>query len=648
VVARGVNEASGYTPAGRARVAVAGDGTLAAIIEPARAVVLELPGGAPFAEIGVDPDAEASEVAWVGAPPRLVVLSRHAAHSTVHLVDPYGPRTIAEIRLEAPMRLYTSVGAHALAVGAVGAAVLTATETHLAPYQFPSRGVPVTAGAAGANFMVALAGSIEEWDPQARIPRRRLKLPRPAVITALGGSDRVVWMVTQSDPTRVEVIPLVNRGQPKSHELPEPIAHVTGHPRSDLVACVGAESGKVYVVDLDGRTRMRLLALDPIDRADAIALVHGRMIGVLAAQAGKRVGIVPLDGRDLDLETQVTARPVLTARRTDEGTDEALDAKRSTLGHDEDAPAHELRPSPPPPVRAATPLPEPLPPLPDPTPPPLPPSPPVPSAPRLMPSPDSMWTGRGTAAPLAAPPEPAPVPPPDRFSPWKERIAEVQARTEGLPWLDAKAVWRDDLVTWGRAMLGTVAERPAPRATQLDALAARFELAPELVPALALLYAAHLLGERGAAPADVARVLGRRWDEALGTGRLAARGVARYAKSRVALAAPLQRVLDELPPVTGTLVGTPGEVALLGPCVVVDAGTPLAALAERYLVRVGGAILAAHGEADPGELMVEARARGAVPMLRIAAAEILELGTDPAVLVIDDEAAAAQLDVPKL
>lgn len=107
-------------------------------------------------------------------------------------------------------------------------------------------------------------------------------------------------------------------------------------------------------------------------------------------------------------------------------------------------------------------------------------------------------------------------------------------------------------------------------------------------------------------------------------------------------------MLDELPPVTGTLVGTPGEVALLGPCVVVDAGTPLAALAERYLVRVGGAILAAHGEADPGELMVEARARGAVPMLRIAAAEILELGTDPAVLVIDDEAAAAQLDVPKL
>ena len=666
MVARGVNEASGYTPAGRPRVAVAADGTLAAIAEPARAVVLELPGGAPFAEIGIDPGAEASEVAWVGAPPRLIVLSRYAAHSTVHLIDPYGPRTIAEIRLEAPMRLYASVGSHALAVGAVGAAVLSATETHLTPYQFPSRGVPATAGSAAGNFVVALAGSIEEWDPQARIPKRRLKLPRPAVITALGGSDRVVWMVTQADPARVEVIPLINRGQPKSHELPEPIAHVTGHPRSDLLACAGAESGKVYVVDLDGRTRMRMLAVDPVERADAVALVNGRMIGVLAAQAGKRVGILALDGRDIELETQVAGRPVLTAQRAEP---DSFEARRSTLGHEEDrGDGHEARrPSPPPPVRAATPLPEPLPPLPDPTPPPLPPSPQPPSVTRLTPSPDSMWTGRGTAAPIATPgfagprstaegdaesivgaPEPAPAPLPDRFSPWKERIAEVHARHEGLPWLDAKASWRDDLVTWGRAMLGTAAERPTPRATQLEVLAERFDPSPELVPALALLYAAHLLGQRGAAPADVARVLGRRWDEALGTGRLAARGVARYAKSRVALAGPLQRLLDDLAPATGTLVGAPGEIALLGPCVVVDAGTPLATLAERHLARVGGAILAAHDDADPAELMIEARARGAVAMIRIAAGEILELGTDPAVLVIADEAIADQLDVPRL
>ncbi|HEU4734722.1 MAG TPA: hypothetical protein VFT22_42820, partial [Kofleriaceae bacterium] len=186
----------GYAPFEQPRVAVAGDGTLAAIHEISHVTIVEIPSGAAIAEIGADPEALASEVAWVGSPPRLVVLSRYAAHSTAHLLDPYGPRTIAEIRLEAPMRLVAAVGNAALAVGALGAAVLTATETHLMPYQFPARAVPLAAGAAAGQFVVALAGTIEEWDPQSRTPRRRLRLPRTAAITAVGGSERVVWMTT--------------------------------------------------------------------------------------------------------------------------------------------------------------------------------------------------------------------------------------------------------------------------------------------------------------------------------------------------------------------------------------------------------------------------------------------------------------------
>jgi hypothetical protein len=235
-----VSPADGFSPVEPPRVAVAGDGTLAAIHESSRVTILELPGGAPLAEVGVDPEALASDVAWVGAPPRLLVLSRYAAHSTVHLVDPFGPVTLAEIRLESPMRLFATVGPSALAVSAIGAAVVTATESHLMPYQFPTRVVPVTAGAAAAHFLVALAGSIEEWDPQSRTPRRRLRLPRAAVITAVGGSERLVWVTTQQEPARIDVIPLINRGQPRAHDLPEPIARVSSHPRSDLVACIGA------------------------------------------------------------------------------------------------------------------------------------------------------------------------------------------------------------------------------------------------------------------------------------------------------------------------------------------------------------------------------------------------------------------------
>jgi len=220
--------------------------------------------------------------------------------------------------------------------------------------------------------------------------------------------------------------------------------------------------------------------------------------------------------------------------------------------------------------------------------------------------------------------------------------------TAALPWIDPRPSWRDELVTWARAVAAGSVGRGAPASVAIEAIAARFELAPQLVPALALLYGAHLGGERGAAPFDVARVLGRRWDEALGTGQLAARGLARYADSRVLLAGPIQRALDELPVTTGTMVGEPGMVALLGPCVVVSPDAPLAVLAERHLAAVGGAILAAFDDIDPGELLIEARARGAAPMLRIGPADILELGTDPAVLVVTDDAIADQLGVPKL
>ena len=138
-------------------------------------------------------------------------------------------------------------------------------------------------------------------------------------------------------------------------------------------------------------------------------------------------------------------------------------------------------------------------------------------------------------------------------------------------------------------------------------------------------------------------MLGRRWDEALGRGRLAGAGLATYASSRVALATAVQRALDELAPSTGTLVGEPGVPALLGPCVVVGA-VPLAAIAPRYIAQVGGAILAAHDDVDAGELELEARTFGASPMRRLAAAPAPKTAT---VLVVTEELAKS-LGLPRL
>jgi hypothetical protein len=115
------------------------------------------------------------------------------------------------------------------------------------------------------------------------------------------------------------------------------------------------------------------------------------------------------------------------------------------------------------------------------------------------------------------------------------------------------------------------------------------------------------VAEAAAAPVAMARVLNGRWDEALGRGELAQRGVITIRDSRVHLAPALLRVLDELPPLTGTLVGAPGPVSLIAPCTVVADG-PLTIIAEACLASIGGAILAAHSDVDPNELVREAPA----------------------------------------
>jgi hypothetical protein len=239
----------------------------------------------------------------------------------------------------------------------------------------------------------------------------------------------------------------------------------------------------------------------------------------------------------------------------------------------------------------------------------------------------------------------------ERFSAWRDRMRDSQPRSDpaaSLPAFDPRPSWRDDVVTWARAVVAGSIDRGAPSAPPIEALAVRFELAPTLVPAMILLYGAHLGGEPGVAPVDVARILGRRWDEALGRGELAAHGIAVYADSRVRLAPPILRALDELPVTTGTIVGEPGELALLGSCVVVAGAEPLAAIAERCLAHVSGAILAAHDGVDPHALFVEARARGAAAMLRAIAGDIAQIPAEPAILVVDDETIAEQLGVPRL
>jgi len=311
-VGRIATETASYVAAERCSVVSSPDGAYAAIVEPSRVVVVELAHTTTVAEVGVATALEQTDVAWIGTPPRLLILSRRATNSTVHLIDLDGPRVRAEIQIEGMMRIGATVGTHALVIGSSSggsSAVLTAGDAHLTPYQFPGRSLPSAVGAAGRQFVVAIPGAIEEWDPQQRAPRKRMRLPRQALIAQLGGTERVVWMTTHQEPTRIDVIAQINRTQPRFHELPEPIAHVSGHPQRDLLACVGRETGSIYIVDLDGRSALRTVDLEDLGRADTAALFAGATVGVVAARAGKPLGLFVLESRAAIL-TMPPASPV--------------------------------------------------------------------------------------------------------------------------------------------------------------------------------------------------------------------------------------------------------------------------------------------------------------------------------------------------
>jgi len=240
----------------------------------------------------------------------------------------------------------------------------------------------------------------------------------------------------------------------------------------------------------------------------------------------------------------------------------------------------------------------------------------------------------------------------DRFSSWRASTSSLAAAVPRAiepvapPPAPPSIHWRDELAIWTRSVIAGTTTRLPPNVLAIELLAQRLAIAAPLHAGLAFLYGAHLCGEPGVAPVDLARVLAQNWDEALGRGQLASSEVARFRDSRIRLATFAQRMLDQLHPATGTIVGTPGPIELLSACVVVaPEDQPLGLVAEVMLPLVGGAILAADSNVDPRELVLEARAHGAVAMVRAAAT----IASDTTIiLVVSDEARADQLELPRL
>ncbi|MBK9035010.1 MAG: hypothetical protein IPL61_27730 [Myxococcales bacterium] len=256
-------------------------------------------------EVGIDPGASECDVALLAAPVRLVVVARHDGTTRVHTVDPHGPTAVGELTVRAVMYLAAGSGDHLWLTGPTGSAVVNVARKDLAMWPLPLRTPIHCAGAfSGGRFVASTAGLIEEWDPISRAPVRRFRLNKPAPLRFVGGGTRQVWMVPATEGPRVEVIPLVNHGQPARVELPEPAARVVADGASETLLIIGA-SGAAWTLDLSGRS-----PLTPLDLVldDGCWLPSGK--GVVVAVRGGGLEVVPLAGR----ADVVDAPPVATSR----------------------------------------------------------------------------------------------------------------------------------------------------------------------------------------------------------------------------------------------------------------------------------------------------------------------------------------------
>lgn len=593
-------------PTGPSVVQVAEGAGLIAIVDPERIIVATVPEFTLRCEIGVDPDVAACEVAFVG-PDRLLVLSRYASHTMVYLVDPSGPHKLAEVRIASPARLLAASADRALVggplVGGLGTAVISCAGDQLEVAILPMRAVPTCASGAGgeARFLVNVGGTFEEWDTQTRAPVRRFRLARPHVVRTLGCSANHLWWIANTDPTRLEVLPVTNRGQVRSHVLPEPIAAAVGHPDVDVVLAIGADSRRAYAIDVGGAGSPAQLG---IDRVDNVALAIGKQVFAIIVARGRAPWIVALHvpvpgGAPGVTDSTGDADPTEPAgvAATEAAAPPAAEAIAGSpeLADDDARDASTPEPVPSRHVLAAAEL---------------------TTAQRLLEWRDRMRNA-GRPAPRAA--------------------AELAA---GAP------TWRDELVTWGRsAVAGTHRDPPpwAPRSPLVSL--ARLGLPDDLVPGVALAYARYLTGARGVAPAELADLLGHRWDEALGRGQLASSGALIWRGNRIVLSPALAAVLDERQPVTGFVVGIARDrprVTETGAVVALD--LPLDIVAGRCAPLLG-AVLVPRAAAAARTIQIEARLRGAVPILELDGWEATQ-GFGSVLVRVPTAVAAAALGLP--
>lgn len=580
-----------------------------AVVEPGQVVILDSTTLAPTAELGIPGDVDDHDVAFVGETGRLAVLSRSPGTSTLHIVDPEGPTKLGEVVVRATARIASTAGEYVLiTTGSVTSAIdVTAAAPSAQP--LPVRGDVSAAGRMGPHrFVLAVSGVFEEWDALTRSPHRRLRLDRPLDPLFVGGNLHRVWSVSKLEPQFIDLVMLSSRST-RRIEVPEPIAKVDAHANGYTLALIGARTRSVYVVDLT--------------RASAVTrLERGAMTDVAWLGPGHVLVLKPT-GEPIELLT-VTVSP--------------------EVGEDAAPPAI-------PPVRGRRPA---VPEVPAPD-----------AEPRVVEDelPPARWTREDISERLAA---------------WRGRFTTEQAKEaaketlrepprEPLRDIPAEIArppvarvtddhrrprpggWRAELAAWARALqAGSQRDAPAIERGILDQTAQRLNLSDPARDALALLYGAYLAGSAPVSAYDLAAAaLGWNWAEALGAGVIAESGLVRWRDGKIDLHREVLAVLDERPPLHGTIVpasvSTDSAVAIVVPAAI----DPV--LIGAWAAPTIGALLVANarGQRHPRAFVREARVRGVMPLVRWTdLAGVLRVPPQMGAVIVDTATTAASLDLP--
>ncbi|MCE9580609.1 MAG: hypothetical protein K8W52_46240 [Deltaproteobacteria bacterium] len=597
--------------AARPRLAVSDDGRLAAWTESERIVILALPKLSVAAEIGIHADALETDVAFVGTPPRLVVLSRHADAGWLHVIDPRGPAKLGEVSVPAAARIAATAGDLVLLASGVTASIVDTSKRKPNAAVLPLRDAVTAAAPFGpGRFLILVRGVVEDWDGNARAPARRFHFGEVIAARFLGGSAQRLWFVPTVGEDRIEIRTLTGAPAPQRILVPQPIVRVVAGPHPDALIAL-TPSGNALVIDLQGRRPIAPVRPEPV--VDAVWESPTSLLVI----DGSRMVRVPLD---IALPVPIAPREV----EDEPGDEEGGVALPEPIARTEREPARaSARASGEAPIRDAP-----------------------AAAPKDPPATDEVGEGTGDRQSPA-----------QRLSAWRKRVggaplaasppsAAPTSAPAPMPLAAATgAGWRNDLVTWAGAILeGRALDSPPPSAGALARIAAQLELDEHAARGLGLAYGAYLRGVDRLAPLHLARIFNG-WDEAVGGGALGTSGALRWARRAIVIAPEVLAALDERSPLCGTILhgtGKPRAGALVVPG---ELGVPAIA---RWAATLTGDLLvpSRRGLRLPRAFVREARVRGLAPLVPWATlGETLEDPPTTAVIIVEDHEVAARLEL---